>query len=92
MLHLHSKRLRHSLDGGELGHVRNNSGVPKNSRSRHVRRDLFEELQPFPAKTEFEKHKAGDITARSGQAIDKALADRIGDGHEYNLRAVRDLL
>ena len=43
------------------------------------RRDLFEQLQPFPAQAVFELHKAGGVAARPRQAVDEAGADRIGD-------------
>ena len=54
-------------------------GIPKDRRSRHARRDLFEQFQPFPAHAVFENHKAGGVAARPRQAIDVAGADRIGD-------------
>ena len=54
-------------------------GIPKDRRSRHARRDLFEQFQPFPAQAVFELHKAGGVAARPRQAIDEAGADRIGD-------------
>ena len=59
-------------------------GIPKDRRSRHARRDLLEQLQPFPAQAVFELHKAGGVAARPRQAIDEAGADRIGDDREHD--------
>ena len=52
--------------------------IPKDRRSRHAGRDLFEQLQPFPADAVFEIRETGGVAARPRQAIDKAGADRIG--------------
>ena len=57
-------------------------GIAKHRRSRHARRDLFEQLQPFPAHAVFELHETGDVAARPRQAVDEASADRIA--HDGN--------
>ena len=54
-------------------------GIPKDRHSRHARRDLLEQLQPFRAHAVFEVHEAGGVAARPRQAFDEAGADRIGD-------------
>jgi hypothetical protein len=47
--YLHADRRRHGLDYGELGGASGCEGIPKDRRSRHARRNLLEQLQPFPA-------------------------------------------
>jgi hypothetical protein len=59
-------------------------GSPKDRRSRHARRDLFEQLQPFPAQAEFEHHETGGVAARPRQAIDEAGGDRIAGDREHD--------
>ena len=61
------------------GRSRRVGGIPKDRRSRHARRDLLEQLQPFPADAVFEIHETGGVAARPRQAVDEAGADRIGD-------------
>src|SRR5260370_41558350 len=68
-VHLHPERLRCGLDGAELTDPGRTVGIPKDSCSRHTRRDLLEELQPFPAPTGFINHKAGGVAPRPGQVI-----------------------
>ena len=72
------------MDGGELPDPGGYGGIPKDRHARHVRRDLLEQLQPFPAKAEFEIHEPGGVAARPRQAIDEAGGDRIGDGREHD--------
>ena len=52
--HLHPERRRHGLDDGELADPRGYGGIPKDRYSRHARRDLLEQFQPFPAQAVFE--------------------------------------
>ena len=59
-------------------------GIPKDRHSRHARRDLLEQLQPFPADAVFEMHEPGGVAARPRQALDEAGADRIGDDREHD--------
>ena len=77
-------RRRHSLDNAELAGPGGYGGIPKDRRARHARRDLLEQLQPFPAHAVFEQEETGDIAARPRQAIDEAGADRIDDIREYD--------
>ena len=60
------------------------AGIPKDRRSRHTRRDLLEQLQPFPAQAVFERHETGGVAAGPRQAIDQAGADRIDDDREHD--------
>jgi hypothetical protein len=53
-------------------------------RSRHARRDLLEQLQPFPADAVFESHETRGVAARPRQAVDEAAADRIDDDREHD--------
>jgi len=53
----------------------------RDRRSRHARRDLLEQFQPFSAQAVFENHEAGGVAARPRQTIDKAGSDWIGGDH-----------
>ena len=55
--HLHPERRRHGLDRAELPDPGGYGGIPKDRRSRHARRDLLEQFQPFPAHAVFEQRK-----------------------------------
>jgi hypothetical protein len=46
---LHAKRGRERLDRAKLGQTWRDGSVTKDRRSRYARRDLLEQLQPFPA-------------------------------------------
>ena len=52
--HLQPERRRHRLDGAELADPLGYGGVTKDRYPRHARRNLFEQLQPFPAHAVFE--------------------------------------
>jgi hypothetical protein len=73
--HFHSDGRCHGLDGSELSHSGRIEGISKNSRSLHARLDLLEQFQQFGVQTVFGQHKAGDVAARLGKAIDEAGAD-----------------
>ena len=47
--------------------------------SRHARGNLFEQLQPFPARCHIRTGKSGSIAARPRQVVDVTGADRVGD-------------
>ena len=70
--HLHADRPRHGLDDGELADPGDCGGIAKNRCSRHARRDLFKQLQPFCAQIVFEHQKASGIAARPRQTFDEA--------------------
>ena len=70
--HLHPERGRHGLDDAELGDSGGGGGIPKDRHSRHARRDLLEQLQPFPGQAIFEREETGGIAARPRQAVTKA--------------------
>ena len=86
--YFHSERRRHSLDEVKLAGSGAKGSIPEDRRSRHARRDLFEQLQPFSADAVFEIHKSGGVAVRPRQAADKAGADRIGD-HRNTIGTVR---
>ena len=69
--YVHPERRRHGLDCGELADPGGYGWVSKDRHSRHARRDLFEQLQPFPAEAVFERRKAGGVAARPRQASTK---------------------
>src|SRR4029079_4200987 len=90
--HLYPERRRHGLDDAVLSVPERIAGISKDCRSRHVWRDLLEQLQPFPAQTVFEEQEPGSVTAWSGKAIYKAAADRIDDTHKHDRHGTRRLL
>src|SRR5260370_37845536 len=90
--HFHSYGRGHGLDGSELSHSGRIEGISKNSRSLHARLDLLEQFQQFGVQTVFGQHKAGDVAARLGKAIDEARADRIAADREYDRKRTRALL
>src|SRR6516225_10431035 len=65
--------------------------IAKDSRAPHAWRDLFEQLEPFPAQAVFELHEAGRVAARPREAIDESAADRVGHIHEHNRHGARCL-
>src|SRR5262249_22481949 len=67
-------------------------GFPQYPHLRHVRRDLFEQLQPFAANSIFEQEETSGVTARSRQALDKTSADRIDKIGEHDWDGVACLL
>jgi hypothetical protein len=54
-------------------------GIPKDRRSRHARRDLLEQLQPFPADAVFENHETREI---SDDELDNVTAGRKAGGDQ----------
>jgi hypothetical protein len=68
----HAAGRRHGLYDSELAGPRGYRWIPKNRRPRHVRRDFFEQFQPFSAQIVLEHHKAGYVAARPRQALDEA--------------------
>src|SRR5262249_49202182 len=67
-------------------------GIPQYRYPRHARRDLFEQLQPFPADAVFEQEETGGVAARPRQAFDKISADRIDEVGEHDRGGVPYLL
>ena len=67
--------------------LKNSTGygrIPKNCHSRYVRRDLFEQFQPFRTDAEFELGKTGGVAARLSQARNKARSDRIRSRRKHD--------
>jgi hypothetical protein len=71
------KRLRHRLDCGELADTRRRRGIAKDRHTRDARRNLLEQLHPFPGRGVFEIREARCIAARPRQASDEAGSNRI---------------
>src|SRR5215510_128858 len=74
---LHPQRRRHGLDGAPRAKPGGYGGIANDRRSRHVGRDLFEQLQPFTADTVFENRKTGGVAPRPRQAFNEAGPNRI---------------
>jgi hypothetical protein len=84
-----AERWGRALNRAELANRGRYGNISQDRRSRHAGRDLFEQFQPFSADREFERSKAGGVSARPCQAIDEAGADRIGDLHEHDRHGAR---
>src|SRR5262249_22586902 len=84
---LHTKRWCLALLRGARGGPRRYSRISEDGRSRHAGRDLFEQLEPFPAHGKFEAGKASYAPTRPCQTLDIAGADRIGDGRENDRKS-----
>jgi hypothetical protein len=76
---LHPEWGRYSLNGSELADPRRRRRVSKDRHSRHARRDLFEQFQPFSTDAVFIQQEARGITARARQARNVAGANRVND-------------
>ena len=83
----HPKRRRHGLDCPELRGSSRDGRVSKDRHSRRARRNLFEQLQPFPAEGIFKAGKASDVTTWPRKALDIAGADRISDDRKHDRNA-----
>jgi hypothetical protein len=80
------------VDGAKLTHGGGIGRISEYCCSRYLRRDLFEQLQPFDAHAKFGSGKAGGVAARARQASDDARADCIGDHYEHGRHGARGLL
>src|SRR5262245_53478920 len=81
---LHPQLRGSGLDCAQLSGPGALGGISQYRYPRHARRHLFEQLQPFPADTEFELEEAGGVAARPRQAFDKTAADRIDEIDEHD--------
>src|SRR5215467_230915 len=80
------------LNRCELADTGGECGIPKDRRARHVGRDLFEQLQPFPADAVFERCEPGGVAARLRQARGEPCAVWIDDIREHDRHAAACLL
>src|SRR5262245_57326809 len=80
------------LNGAQLSGPAALGGIPQYRYPRHARRDLFEQLQPFPADAVFEQEETGGVATRPRQAFDKTSADRIDEVGEHDRGGVPYLL
>src|SRR6516164_5128360 len=87
-----TERGRHGLNNTEVADPGRVGFVAKKSHPAHVRRDLLEEIQPFSAEIEIEDHEASYVAPRSGQAVNDASTDRIGNIHEHDRHRAGELL
>ena len=83
-VHLHPERRRHRLDGAQLADHGGDGGIAKHRRARDLRRDLLEQLQPFPADAVFEIGETGDVASRPRQTGNEAAADRVDGIDEHD--------
>ena len=58
---LHLERRCHGLDDAEQCGAAGVSGISQDRRSRHVRRNLLEHLQPFSAQAVFQRAEPGGV-------------------------------
>jgi len=80
--YLHSERCRRSLGRAPLADSRGYRGITNDCDLRHGRSDLLEELERLPADAVFEHEEPAGVAIRSGEAVDKAGANWIGDDHD----------
>src|ERR1019366_4432819 len=83
-IYLNPERGRRCLDGAELPGPGGYGRITDDGDSRHARRDLFKQFQPFSNYAVFELAKSGGVAPRPCQAVDEAGADRVGDSHEHD--------
>src|SRR5262245_27412000 len=70
---------------GHCGMVVARSGELRDHRhARRLRRNLFEQLQPFWRHAVFKPEEPGDVAARPSQAINEAGADGVGEVYEHD--------
>jgi hypothetical protein len=79
-----SKRWRNGLDCGELTDALGDDRISNHGHSRHVRRELLEQFQPFPADRVLKQSESGCVAAGPREALGKAGADRVDDRREYD--------
>src|SRR5262245_48459802 len=79
-----TERWRRALDGAKLTDCGGIRRISQHCRSRHLRRDIFEQLQPFDGHAKFGRGEPGGVAARARQAIDNTCPDRIRDQYEHN--------
>src|SRR5215475_13509957 len=82
--HLHLKQPRSGLDRTELADTRSRRGFSNDSDTRHIRRNLLEQFEPFRANFVVENSEPGYVTARLRQTGNKAGTDRIGNLRKYD--------
>src|SRR5207245_11270512 len=82
--YLNAKRRRGPLYRAELAGPGSEGEVSKYCHPRHARCDLFEHLQPFPARGVFGLTEPGGVAARARQTLDESGADRAGSQDEYD--------
>ena len=64
LVHLHPERRRPPPGWRPAGRSRRGCRTAKHRRARDLRRDLLEQLQPFPADAVFEIGETGDVASR----------------------------
>src|SRR5262245_13290863 len=89
--YLHPERRRCGLDHGKLSDAFRYRGIAKDSRSRYLRRNLPEQLQPFCARTILDLSKPRGVAARSRQALYETGRNGIGGLCEYDRNRARHL-
>src|SRR5262249_22103046 len=82
--HLHPERRRDGLYRSELGKLGGIGRIPKDSHPAYVRRDLFEQLQPFPANSVVVNRETGSIGCWAREAFDEAGTNRIDGDRKYD--------
>src|SRR5262249_29496441 len=67
-------------------------GISQNRRSRHARRDFFEQLEPLGGDGVLERGKSGRIASRMRQGLNEPGANRVDRAHEYDRHGAGRLL
>jgi len=71
-----SKRWRERLDCAKQAGTSRDPSLAKDGRSRHPRRNLLEQFQPFPTDGIFVDSKSRNVAARPGESFDITGRDR----------------
>jgi hypothetical protein len=79
------------LDRAQLCDPGSKGAIEQDRRSRHLRRNLFEQLKVFCALTKLVRGKTGNSAPRPRQARDETLAHRIGSVREHDGHRTRRL-
>ena len=81
----HRKRWSRSLERAqETRPIRSSGRVEHQRDANHTRRDCLEQVEPFPAHRVLEARETRYVAARTREARDDTLAERIGDPYEHD--------
>src|SRR5262249_9589708 len=88
----HSDSASQGLDHAELGGSGRVSLIAKNRDAPHVRRNLLQQIEPFPADIEFEVGKASGIPPWSSKVFNETPPDCVGSLNEDDRQRAGHLL
>ena len=77
MIDMHALALRNYLDVAQARHVRRKVGVVDHADTPHLRRGLQQQFELLGKQAVVDTAQAGDVAARSCQAGDETLPERV---------------